>query len=102
MKSFTDNDPAFMAGSERRTLWNIWVTRLTDLLRRSVVECPPALDGPLEAYWVEEQPVLTQWLSLALDTIHSRQAIIRLAFDLAVDENLRVSEVVAEVRSTQA
>jgi len=90
VKSVLDNDPAFMAGSERRTLWNLWVTRLTDLLRRSVVECPPALDGPLEAYWADEQkPILTHWLSLALDTIHSRQAIIRLAFDRAVDENLR-------------
>ena len=74
VKSVLDNDPAFMAGSERRTIWNIWVTRLTDFLRRSVVESPPAFDGPLEVYWAEEQkPVLTQWLSLALDTIHSRQ-----------------------------
>ncbi len=34
-------------------------------------------------------PALILWLKAALDAIHRRQAIIRSAFDAAVDTNLR-------------
>ena len=66
------------------------VLRLKENLRRSAVERPPALDEAFEAYLsADQKPTLLLWLKAALDAIHRRQAIIRSAFDAAVDTNLR-------------
>jgi hypothetical protein len=90
VKRVLDDDAAFLNASERRTMWEMWVIRLKMNLRRSVVERPPALEGPFEAYLrADQKPALTLWLKIALDAIHSRQAIIRSAFDRAVETNLR-------------
>ncbi len=66
------------------------MARLRENLRRSVTEYPPALEGALDDYIAEERKAeLIQWLKLAQDAIRDRQAIIRSAFEKAVETNLR-------------
>ena len=66
------------------------VSRLEVNLRRSAAERPPTLDEAFGAYLsADQKPTLILWLKAALDAIHRRQAIIRSAFDAAVDTNLR-------------
>ncbi len=82
--------PSFMAASERRSLWEMWASRLKVNLRRSAVERPATLDEAFEACLsADKKPTLIPWLKAALDAIQRRQAIIRSAFDAAVDTNLR-------------
>jgi len=55
VKRVLDEDPSFLAASERRSLWEMRVLRLKENLRRSAVERPPALDDAFEAYLSADQ-----------------------------------------------
>ncbi len=89
MKKVLDNDPAFVATSERRTIWSLWVVLLRENLCRSVAECPLALDGALDDYMAEKRKAeLIQWLKLAQDAIRDWQVTIHSAFEKAVETNL--------------
>ena len=90
VKAVVLDDPALLHASERRYIWRTRVERLHSRLRRSLVRCPPELNVPFHAVLgAESRPRLVQWLDQALGAIRERQAIIRAAFERAIDSNLQ-------------
>ena len=90
VKAVIDNDPGFMLASERASVWRLYVNHLSRKLRRSIATCPPPLEAPLESFLPPDQKsALIHWLKQALDAIHNRCAIIRMAVKRAEAKNFR-------------
>ena len=85
-----DEQLAVVRAPERETVWKATVARLPTLLRRSTIASPPALGGCLQDYLsVDGRAELRSWMEMAGEAIKVRQAVLRHAFERAVEGNLR-------------
>jgi len=90
VKMVIDEQLAVVRAPERETVWKATVARLPTLLRRSTIASPPALGGCLQNYLsVDGRAELRSWMEMAGEAIKVRQAVLRHAFERAVEGNLR-------------